>query len=332
MAVKENKEKKEANLELFKKMVDSYFGKNSGVIIENPSDIKIERFSTGSYLLDMDLKGGWAKGTVIEVSGENQSGKTTSAIHAVAEHQLKYPNELVLWVDLEKVFDPDYFERIGVNISTDKFMLMRPSSGEDTWQSIIEFTKTFQNGIIVIDSAALLLPKREQEGMVGDQQMGSSGKLNSQGFRMLFPHMKLGGTTVFVLNQVRSSIGGYGDPNVTTGGRSFDFYARTRIRTSTSKGEAGEYAIHKFKQIKSNYGKKDVVTETTISYGEGFDITKEILMASIQKGIVDKSGSWFAYGETKLGQGMDNVVELLEDNPELFEEISNKVKEINITE
>lgn len=329
MAVKENKE---TNMEDFKNSIEKFLGKNSGVIVKDPENIVIEKFPTGSYLLDQDLKGGWAKGTLIELSGDNQSGKTTTSIHAVAEHQMKYPDEPILWIDLEKVFDPAYFQTIGVNISKDKFTLLRPSVGEDVWQTMIEFTKTFQKGVIILDSAALLLPKKEDEGLVGDAQMASAARMNSQGLRKLFPHMKLGGTTIFALNQIRTNIGGYGDPNVTTGGKGWEFYARTRIRTSTSKGEAGEYAIHKFKQVKSNYGKRDVVTETTISYGEGFDITKEILMASIQKGIVDKSGSWFSYGETKLGQGMDNVVELLEDNPELFEEISNKVKEINITE
>lgn len=312
--------------------IEKIVGKSSNVIVRDPKNIKIERFPTGSYLLDQDLKGGWVKGTIIELSGDNQSGKTTTSIHAVAEHQKKYPNEHTLWVDLEKVFDPAYFQALGIDVDPSRFTLIRPSAGEDVWQTVIEFAKMFQSGIVVIDSVALLLPKKEEEGLVGDAQMASAARMNSQGLRKLFPHMKLGGTTIFALNQIRTNIGGYGDPNVTTGGKGWEFYARTRIRTSTSKGEAGEYAIHKFKQVKSNYGKRDVVTETTITYGEGFDITKEILMASIQKDIVQKSGSWFAYGDTKLGQGMDNVVILLEDNPELFQEISEKVKNVNITE
>lgn len=328
MAVKEEK-KTENKVEGFKDNISKFLGKD--VIVKNPEEIVIEKFPTGSYLLDQDLKGGWAKGTLIELSGDNQSGKTTTSIHAVAEHQIKYPTEPVLWIDLEKVFDPEYFQKIGVDISPDKFVLIRPSVGEDTWQTMIEFVKTFQNGLIILDSAALLLPKKEDEGLVGDHQMASAARMNSQGLRKLFPHMKLGGTTIFSLNQIRTNIGGYGDPNVTTGGKGWEFYARTRIRTSTSKGEAGEYAIHKFKQIKSNYGKRDIITETTISYGQGFDITKEVLMACVQKDIVKRSGSWFAYGDVKLGQGMDNVVELLEDNPELFAELTEKVKTINIT-
>lgn len=324
MASKEqNQEKLNSYLDSLMKMV----GKTSGVIVKDPKNIKIEKFPTGSYLLDKDLKGGWAKGTIVELSGDNQSGKTTTSIHAVAEHQVKYPDEHTLWIDLEKVFDPAYFQALGIDIDPSKFTLIRPSAGEDVWQSIIEFAKVFGNGIVIIDSVALMLPKKEEEGLVGDAQMAAAARMNSQGLRKLFPHMKLGGTTIFALNQIRTNIGGYGDPNVTTGGKGWEFYARTRIRTSTSKGEAGEYAVHKFKQIKSNYGRRDIVTETTIDYGIGFNKTKEILVAAVEKDIVKKGGSWFSYGETKLGQGMDNVVVLLEDNPELFQEILNKVIE-----
>ena len=201
----------------FRELIKKTFGKNSGILIEDAYNIKIEKFPSGSFLLDLDLKGGWAKGTLIEIFGENQSGKTTTVIHAVAEHQKKYPEEPILWVDLEKVYDPYYFKQIGIDISEDKFILLRPSSGEDTWESIISFVKTFDNGVIVLDSVALLLPKKEDEGSVGDAQMALAARMNSQGLRKLFPYMKPGGTTVFAINQTRKNIGGYGDPNVTTG-------------------------------------------------------------------------------------------------------------------
>ena len=310
----------------FRELIKKTFGKNSGILIEDADNIKIEKFPSGSFLLDLDLKGGWAKGTLIEIFGENQSGKTTTVIHAVAEHQKKYPEEPILWVDLEKVYDPYYFKQIGIDISEDKFILLRPSSGEDTWESIISFVKTFDNGVIVLDSVALLLPKKEDEGSVGDAQMALAARMNSQGLRKLFPYMKPGGTTVIAINQTRKNIGGYGDPNVTTGGEAWDFYARTRVKTSVSKGEAGEYSVHKFKQVKSNYGKKDVITETTISYGKGFDTKKEILLACIANDIIQKNGSWFSYGDTRLGQGLDNVSNLIGDNPELYDELVNKLK------
>lgn len=320
MAVNEENNKVKEYRELISKM----FGKNSDILINDTENISIEKFSTGSYLLDRDLKGGYPKGTLIELYGPNSSGKTTASIHAVAEHQKKYPDEPVLWVDLEKVFDPVYFTNIGIDITPEKFILIRPSAGEDAWESIIAFTKSFEIGIIVLDSVALLLPKKEDEGMVGDAQMASAARMNSQGLRKLFPYMKPGGTTVIAINQIRKNIGGYGDPNVTTGGEAWAFYARTRLKTSVSKGEAGEYAVHKFTQIKANYGHRDRVTETTIVYGEGFNKMKELLEVAVEQGIVKKGGAWFTYEDMKL-QGMDNVVSLMKDNPEFVAEIESKI-------
>lgn len=319
--------KEEGTVKEYKILLEKLLGKNSGVIINDPDKIVIEKFSTGSPIFDQDLKEGWPKGTLIEVFGPSGSGKTTLCIHAVAEHQRKYPNEPVLWLDLEKVFDPVYFTNIGIDISEDKFILTRPSAGEDAWEIMINFAKSFENGIIVLDSVALLLPKKEDEGMVGDAQMASAARMNSQGLRKLFPYMKLGGTTIFAINQIRKNIGGYGDPNVTTGGGAWEFYARTRIKTSRLKGESGEYSNNKFTQVKSNYGNQDVVTETTIEYGIGFNNTKEVLRIAVEKGIVVKGGSWYSYEEDKLGQGEDNVVKTLNDNPDLLDIIKSKILE-----
>lgn len=321
MAVNEENNNK---VKEYRDLISKMFGKNSDILVEDIKNISIEKFSTGSYLLDRDLKGGYPKGTLVEIYGPNSSGKTTASIHAVAEHQKKYPDEPVLWVDLEKVFDPVYFTNIGIDISPEKFILVRPSAGEDAWETIIAFTKAFEIGIIVLDSVALLLPKKEDEGMVGDAQMASAARMNSQGLRKLFPYMKPGGTTVIAINQIRKNIGGYGDPNVTTGGEAWAFYARTRLKTSVSKGEAGEYAIHKFTQIKANYGNRDKVTETTIVYGEGFNKMKELLEVAIEQGVVKKGGAWFTYEDMKL-QGMDNVVSLMRDNPEFVAEIESKI-------
>ena len=324
MAVKE-----ENKIENYKNLITKLFGKNSDILIKDPKDIQIEKFSTGSYLLDRDLKGGYPKGTLIELFGGNSSGKTSSCIHAVAEHQSKYPDEPVLWVDLEKVFDPVYFTNIGIDVGSDNFILVRPTAGEDAWETMINFAKTFENGIIILDSVALLLPKKEDEGMVGDAQMASAARMNSQGLRKLFPYMKPGGTTVIAINQTRKNIGGYGDPTVTTGGEAWAFYARTRIKTSVSKGESGENAIHKFTQVKSNYGKRDYVTETTITYGEGFDKTRELLALCVDEKIIEKGGSWYNYEGVKW-QGADSVVDSLNDNPELVEELIQKLRELKV--
>lgn len=323
MAVKE--EKKEVNkVSLFKDYIGDIFGKKSGILVEDPDNIIVERFKSGSLLLDDDLKGGWAKGTLIEIYGKSVSGKTTLCIHAVAEHQKKYPDEPILWIDLEKVFDPIYFKQIGIDIKSDKFMLVRPSAGEDVWEIAINFVKTFQKGIVILDSIALLLPKKEDEGMVGDAQMALAARMNSQGLRKLFPYMGFEKSTVFVINQTRKNIGGYGDPTATTGGEAWEFYSRTRIATSKSVGEVGEYSKNKFKQIKSNYGYQDRITETTIEYGIGFNIEKELLQLAVEKGIIKKGGAWFTYGTDKY-QGEDNFVSLLKDNPEMVEQLKNEL-------
>ncbi len=321
------KEEKKQTVEEFKKNIEKMFGKDSDAIINDVTSLERERFSSGSYLLDDDLRGGWVKGTIIELFGTPGSGKTTLCIHAVAEHQKKYPDEPILWMDLEKVFDAEYFTNIGIDISPDKFILSQPSNGEKAWEVMISFVKNIAKGVIILDSVACLLSAKEDEGQVGDAQMASAARMNSQGLRKLMPHMGFEGTTVFVINQLRKNIGGYGNPNVTTGGEAWSYYARTRVESSFSKGEAGEYAIHKFKQIKSNYGKKDAITETSILYGEGFDKMKELLVLAVETGIVEKGGSWYSYGDTKLGQGADNVVYLLNDNPDLVQEIESKIKE-----
>lgn len=317
----------ETDLKDYKEFIAKNFGKTSGILVEDPENIVIEKFDTGSYLLTADLKGGWAKGTLIEIFGPNGSGKTTLCASGIAAHQNKYPDEMILWIDLEKVFDPVYFKQLGINISPDKFLLMRPDTGEQAWELIINFAKKFQKGAIVLDSVALLLPIKEDEGQVGDAQMASAARMNSQGLRKLFPYMGFGKTTVFAINQIRKNIGGYGDPNVTTGGEAWGFYARTRIGTSSSKGEAGEYANHKFKQVKSNYGNKDYVTETAIDYGFGFNKMKELLSLAVDEGIVKKSGSWYSYDDSKLGQGADSVTEVLNQNPDLAKLIEDQLIE-----
>lgn len=326
MANKE-KEKEDKNLmNDYKSLISKMFGAKSGIIIEDIDNIVIPRVRTGSYKFDEDLKGGYPKGTVVEVYGPAGSGKTTVCVEAVATHQNDFPDEPILWVDLEKVFDPVYFKKIGINTDPIGFILARPNTGEEAWELMINFAKTFKNGVIVLDSVALLLPSKEDEGQVGDAQMASAARMNSQGLRKLFPYMGFGKTTLFAINQTRKNIGGYGDPNVTTGGEAWEFYARTRIATSRSKGELGEYGIHKLKQQKSNYGKQDCITETYINYGEGIDNIAELLDMCEEREIIKRAGSWFSYGDSKLGQGFDTVVDLLKDNPELVLELENKLR------
>ena len=314
----------------YKKEMTKYFGKASGVVINKPEDLKIEKFSTGSMLLDAELAGGYPKGKVVELYGDNSTGKTTTAIHAAKEHQAKYPGEPILWIDLEQVFDPAYNESIGLKCTEgDEFILLRPSIGEDVYKAAIDFCKLNRGGLVVIDSVSLILPAKEDEGDVGDAQMASQARLNSQGLRMLFPHASHSGTTVMFLNQVRSKIGGYGDTDVTSGGRAIPFYSRVRLKTNRSKGEEGVSMGISYKIIKGTFGKpgcEGSLIRTSILFGEGLDRISEIIDVALEHGVLLKSGSWFSYEGNQLAQGKHAVRDLLKEDQNLLKEIMDKVE------
>lgn len=311
-------------LNSFISKTEELFGKNSGVIVD-PSTITIERFSTGSLSLDQCLKGGYPKGTAIEIFGDEQCGKTTLCIEGAEEFQKQYPKEHILWIDLENVFDNTYNSSIGLD-TTANFILAKPKTGEDTWDLMVEFCKTFSGGLIVLDSISLLLPIKEDENSTGDANMALAARMNSLGLRKIMPHLGKNKTTLMCVNQMRSKIGVmYGDPNTTTGGNAWKFYARTRLRAYKSKGEAGVFSTHRVKTVKATYGVEGVDAQFNIVYGMGIDNVSEILDIAVESGVVYKAGSWFSYGDTKLGQGKVAVSELLNDNHELFEEIKSKL-------
>lgn len=325
------KEEDKETISKYRQRMVKHFGKYSGVVIEKPEDLVIEKFSTGSMLLDDKLAGGYPKGMIIEVFGDNASGKTTTAIHAAKEHQAKYPDEPILWIDLERVFDPVYNETIGLKCSEeDNFILLRPSKGEDVYEAAKTFCKMHLGGLVVIDSVSLILPTKEDEGDVGDAQMASQARLNSQGLRMLFPHASDSKTTVMFLNQVRSKIGSYGDPDISGGGRALGFYARVRLKTTRSKGEEGISMGMSYKIIKGTFGSKGcegTLVKTSIQFGEGLDRIGEIIDVALEHGIIEKAGSWFSYGKDRLAQGKQNVRQLLSENKGLLDEIWAKVEE-----
>lgn len=300
------------------------FGKESGVIVQDLNNMHIEKFKTGSVKLNYGLKGGYPRGKIVEFSGDTGSGKTTLCIEGAVEFQKEYPDELILWVDLEDVYDPEYNESLGLDTSTN-FILAKPKTGEQAWDLIVEFAKTSKGGLIVLDSVTLLLPESEDEGDMGDASMALAARMNSKGLRKLMPHLSKNKVTFFVVNQIREKIGGYGNPNVTTGGKGWAFYARTRIECSVQKGELTVSSNHRFKLTKATYGTKDFVVESSIVYGKGIDYLSEIIDMAVDMEIIKKAGSWFSYKETKIGQGKNAVKEILEDNPELLEEIENKL-------
>lgn len=314
----------------FQAKIKSLFGDS----ILNPSDTgEIEKFGSGSLTLDKELKGGYPKGMIIEATGDPSCGKTTGAIHCAVEFQKKYPNEEILWLDLEKVFDNNYNTALGLD-TTKNFYLVRPLTGEDAWTYMVEFAKNSVGGLIVLDSVTLLLPIREEEGDMGDAQMASAARLNSQGLRKIMPHISKNNTTMYVINQMRTNLGSYSGGLVTTGGKGWGYYARTRLRFYKSmpadKKDLGVFNETKIKLEKATYGNELSTAETRIIRGEGFDRFGELVDLSVEYGFIQKAGSWYSYGDAKIGQGKSSAVEMLEDNLELAEELTQKVlAEIN---
>lgn len=307
--------------------IEKSFGKKSKIKVEDPKNIERPKFPTGSLKLDIALKGGYPKGTMIESFGKSQSGKTTSAIEGVAQHQKKYPDEKVLWLDLEGIFDPEYNEAIGVDISSENFMLVEPNTGEEAYQLMVTFMDTFKGGLIIVDSVAALLPEKEDAGDFGDANMGVAARLNSQGCRKLRPRMRKNNTTIIFLNQTRVNIGKmFGDPNESTGGSAIEFFSRTRLKFGAMKGEKDTDTGVSVLLDKANFGNPKMKIETNIVYGKGFDVLREILDISVSIGLIEQGGAWFSYEESKIGQGKDQVLKMFKDNPELVEELTKKIK------
>ena len=316
-------------VDAFKQGVVDRLGANIKKAFIDPKNIVYERFSSGSYLLDDELKGGYVKGKHVEFMGESGSGKTTSCAEAVAQFQKKYPKEMIMWFDLENVLDEDYFNNIGVNIDPDKFILLRPSTGEEVFEIIREFTKSFKGGLIVIDSVPLMVPETTMEADFNQANVAAQARLMSKGLEMTMAHVSKSEATMFFINQLRVNIGNtYGDPNVTKGGKALGYYVRTRIKTSrqNSKGIAGESSGNTFELVKANYGNEKKKVETRIVYGQGIDKYSELIDFCTKLDVFEKSGSWFSYKGTKLANGKNAFIEVLKDNIELFEELEQIVR------
>lgn len=319
---------KNNNIQAFKDSLLKVLGKNHETLL-NVEEIRQDRFSTGNLKLDIELKGGYVKGTIIELYGYEKSGKSTSSAEAVREFQKKYPEEMVLWLDLEKAFDPTFFKKIGVDLNEDRFILSRPMSGEAAFDTVKTFCQSFEGGLIVIDSVSLLLPEKEDEQEMGNAQMGSQAKMMSQGLRKTFPHISKSNTTVIFINQLREKIGVmFGDNTTTSGGKSLAFYARTRIKISRVKGEYVDtsFGCNMYLE-KATYGNEGVRINTHLRHEGGFDRVSDLMVLAIEAGIIEKSGSWFSYSGTKLCQGIVSLKEILQDNEEMTEDITNKLME-----
>ena len=278
----------------------------------------------------MDLAlgvGGYPKGRIIEIYGPESSGKTTLTLHAIAEAQKA--GGIAAFIDAEHAFDRNYAEKLNVDI--ENLIISQPDNGEQALEIAENLIRSGAIDIVVIDSVAALTPKSEIEGEMGDSKMGLHARLMSQALRKLTGTISKTNCTVFFINQLREKIGVmFGNPETTTGGNALKFYASVRldIRRS-SQIKDGENVIGnrtKVKIVKNKVAPPFKVAEFDIMYGEGVSKTGEILDLAVEFEIVKKSGSWFSYGETKLGQGRDAVKTLIKDNPELADELEVKIK------
>jgi recombination protein RecA len=291
--------------------------------------VDVEAISSGSLGLDLALGvGGYPRGRVIEIYGPESSGKTTLTIHAIAEAQKA--GGIAAFIDAEHAFDRFYAENLGVDI--DNLIISQPDHGEQALEITENLIRSGAIDIIVIDSVAALTPKSEIEGEMGDSKMGLHARLMSQALRKLTGTISKTNCTVIFINQLREKIGVmFGNPETTTGGNALKFYASVRLdirrRTQIKDGDQVIGNSTKVKVVKNKVAPPFQQAEFDIMYGEGVSKVGEILDIGVTYGIIKKSGSWFSYGDTKLGQGRDAVKNLIKDNPELAEELEEKIKE-----
>ena len=323
------KENKLKALQLTLDKLDKTYGKGTVMKMGDKAVEEVETISSGSLGLDLALGvNGYPRGRVIEIYGPESSGKTTLTLHAIAEAQKA--GGIAAFIDAEHAFDRNYAEKLGVDI--ENLIISQPDNGEQALEIAENLIRSGAIDIVVIDSVAALTPKSEIEGEMGDSKMGLHARLMSQALRKLTGTISKTNCTVFFINQLREKIGVmFGNPETTTGGNALKFYASVRldIRRS-SQIKDGDNVIGnrtKVKVVKNKVAPPFKVAEFDIMYGEGVSKTGEILDLAVEFEIVKKAGSWFSYGETKLGQGRDAVKSLIKDNPELADELEVKIKE-----
>ena len=317
-------------LQLTLDKLDKTYGKGTIMKLGDVVHQDIDAISSGSLGLDIALGvGGYPRGRVIEIYGPESSGKTTLAIHAIAETQKA--GGIAAFIDAEHAFDRFYAENLKVDI--DNLIISQPDYGEQALEIADNLISSGAIDIVVIDSVAALTPKSEIEGEMGDSKMGLHARLMSQALRKLTATISKTNSTVIFINQLREKIGVmFGNPETTTGGNALKFYASVRLdirrRTQIKDGDSVLGNRTKVKVVKNKVAPPFKTTEFDIMYGEGISKVGEILDLGVEYDIIKKSGSWFSYDETKLGQGRDAVKTLINDNPELAEEIETKIKEV----
>ena len=329
MSKNENTEKLKALKMTIDKLEKSY-GKGIVMKMDDDNVIKVDSISTGSLGLDIGLGvGGFPKGRVIEIYGPESSGKTTLAMHCIAEAQKK--GGLCAFVDAEHAFDKFYAEKIGLD--TNELLISQPDDGEQALEIAYNLIRSGAIDVIVIDSVAALVPRAELEGDMGDSKMGLHARLMSQALRKLTGTINKTGCICIFINQLREKIGVmFGNPETTTGGNALKFYSSVRIdirRIGSIKDGVDIIGNRvKVKVAKNKVAPPFRVVEFDIMYGQGISKVGEIIDLGVENEIIKKSGSWFSYGETRLGQGRDSVKQLLLDNSEMMDEIEGKIYDV----
>lgn len=326
-----SEEKKQA-LEAARLQIEKQFGKGSLMQLgANSRDTSIRVIPSGSILLDYALGvGGYPRGRVIEVYGPESSGKTTLALHAIAEAQKK--GGISAFIDAEHALDPVYAGNLGVN--TDELWVSQPDTGEQALEIAESLVRSGAVDIIVVDSVAALTPQAEIEGEMGDSHMGLQARLMSQALRKLTGTISKSGTCLIFINQIRMKIGVmFGNPETTTGGRALKFYSSVRLEVrrieTISKGSDDAIGNRvRVKVVKNKVAAPFKKVEMEIMFGKGISSSASLLDAALKLDIISKSGSWYSYGEERIGQGRENAKAFLENDPAVMEEIDSKVRKV----
>lgn len=322
-----NNEKDKA-LKMVLTQIERNFGKGSIVRLGDATRMKVETIPSGAITLDLALGGGLPKGRVIEIYGPESSGKTTVALHAVAEVQKS--GGIAAFVDAEHALDPTYAANLGVDI--ENLLVSQPDTGEMGLEIVDQLVRSTAVDIVVIDSVAALVPRAEIEGQMGESQIGLQARLMSHALRKITGNIGKSGCTVVFLNQLRQKIGiTYGSPEVTTGGQALKFYASVRLdirRIQTLKKGSEEYGIRaKVKVAKNKVAPPFRIAEFDILFGRGISKYGCILDLAEETGVINRKGTWYSYNDNNIGQGRDNSAKYLEENPEIALEVEKKVRE-----
>ncbi len=328
MKAKENKDTDKA-LEQVLKDIEKQFGENAIMKLGAQDHMKIDVTSTGSISLDIALGvGGYPKGRIVEIYGPESSGKTTIALHAIAEVQKK--GGRAAFIDAENALDPVYAHKLGVNI--DELLISQPDSGEQALEICDALVKSEAIDIVVIDSVAALVPQAEIDGEMGDSHVGLQARLMSQALRKLSGTLNKTNTTAIFINQLREKVGiMFGNPETTPGGRALKFYSTVRL--DIRRGEQikqGDQILGNrtnIKVVKNKVAPPFKTASVDIMYGEGISHEGELVDIGSELGVLEKSGAWYAYNGEKIGQGKENAKAFLKENPDIAEEVLNKIYE-----